>query len=103
MWNLFSLIASLFAGYRSYREERHSDRWIWPKVLATLGFAALEAGLILLPVLLPFSSRFFLLAFLTCTVISLANLAWFLPLMRRWKTPSITPGVAKIPNPTHFR
>lgn len=86
MWSLLSLIADLFAGYRAYREERQSGRWSWAKFLATLAFVALEASLILLPMLLPFGSRFFLPVFLTCIVIALANFVWFLPLMRRWKT-----------------
>ena len=85
MWSLFSLIAELFAGYQGYREERRSGSWSWTKFFAVCAFIMLEGGLVLAPMLLPFASRFFLPAFLMCGLIALANFAWFIPLMRRWK------------------
>jgi hypothetical protein len=86
MWSLFSLVVDLFTGFNGYREEKRRGLWNWAKFLAVLAFAALEASLILLPMLLPFASRFFLPTFLTCTAVALANFAWFLPVLRRWKS-----------------
>jgi hypothetical protein len=88
MWNLFGLLTGLFTSYRLYREEKRVGQWSGAKFLAVLAFAALEAGLILLPMLLPFNGRFFLPVFLTCVVAALANFIWFLPLLRRSKLPT---------------
>lgn len=87
MWSLLSLVADLFTSYQRYRDQRRTRQWSWAKFLIIIAFAALEAGLILAPMLLPFSSRSFLPTFLVCGLFALANFAWFIPLIRRYKLP----------------
>jgi len=87
MWSLLSLVADLFTSYQTYRAERRTGKWSWAKFLIVIAFAALEGSLILVPMLLPFSGRLFLPTFLACSLVALANFAWFVPLMRRYKLP----------------
>lgn len=97
MWSLLSFVADLFTSYQSYRDQRRTRQWSWAKFLVIIAFAALEAGLILGPMLLPFSSRSFLPTFLVCGLFALANFGWFIPLMRRYKLP----GRRGLAHPVH--
>ncbi|KAA6465014.1 hypothetical protein DYQ86_03415 [Acidobacteria bacterium AB60] len=86
MWGLLTLIANLFSGYRAYREDRRAGRWSTSRFLVVIAFAGLEVGLVLAPLALPMASKLFSPVLLAGWFLALVNFAWFVPLMRKWRT-----------------
>ena len=90
MGSLFSLIALLFTTGEGIRDDQRRGLWSWSKFCFTVAFAALECALVILPIALSshYPDRYFLPTFMGAMILALANFAWFIPVMRRWKLPT---------------
>lgn len=84
-WILFVVMQAVFVVH-GYRQEKRQGSWNASKFVFTLAFAALEATLLIVPMLTVDSkSARFLPVLGVATTIAAFNFIWFIILCRRWK------------------
>jgi hypothetical protein len=86
-WIAFALIQTVVVISGIRREER-AGLWSWSKFVFTLAFAALEAVILIAPIMsIGLESRWFVPVFSAAGVVAALNFIWFIIVARRWKLP----------------
>jgi hypothetical protein len=87
MWIAFAFLQILII-VAGVRQEQRSGLWSWSKFVFALAFAALEAGIMITPILLiPVKDPRFLPVFCGAGVVAALNFIWMIIVARRWKLP----------------
>ena len=87
LWILFA-VAQVVVIVSGIRRERRAGLWSWSKFVFTLGFAALEVTIVIIPIMtLDVRGPRFLPVFVAAWVIAALNFIWMIIVARRWKLP----------------
>ena len=88
MWWIAFAVLQFIVILSGIRREQSAGLWSWSKFVFAIGFALLEAGVVLSPLyFLGLKNRWFWWAFGAAWVVAVINFIWMIIVARRWKLP----------------
>ena len=88
MWWIAFAVLQFIVILSGIRREQSAGLWSWSKFIFAIGFALLQAGVVLSPLyFLGLNNRWFWWAFGGAWVVAVINFIWMIIVARRWKLP----------------
>ena len=88
MWWILFIVVQAIVIVAGIRNEQRAGLWSWSKFVFTIGFAALEVMILLVPLnLIDMKSPRFAPVMIVAGVVAALNFIWMIIVARRWKLP----------------